>query len=57
MCEENFLGNFSYMKQFIFLKKGLKVDLLFFVYEKGLKDFGIGMGDNDRLIFIGKVNI
>lgn len=57
MCEENFLGNFSYMKQFIFLKKGLKVDLLFLVYEKGLKDFGIGMGDNDRLIFIGKVNI
>lgn len=38
-------------------KKGLKADLLSLVYEKGSKDPGTGMGDNDRLTSTGKANI
>lgn len=35
----------------------MKADLLSLVYEKGSKDPGTGMGDNDRLTSTGKANI
>lgn len=35
----------------------MKADLLSLVYEKGSKDPGTGMGDNDRLTSTSKANI